>query len=72
MSSAPNAMYCRLLAFVLSWGLCASVSPVSAGTLDDVRQRGVVRCGVSEGLYGFSETNSHRAMRPISTQTLME
>jgi general L-amino acid transport system substrate-binding protein len=33
----------------------AVVPPASAGTLDDVKQQGVVRCGVSEGLYGFSE-----------------
>ncbi|HEU4488958.1 MAG TPA: amino acid ABC transporter substrate-binding protein, partial [Actinomycetota bacterium] len=34
---------------------CAVVPPASAGTLDDVKRQGVVRCGVSEGLYGFSE-----------------
>jgi general L-amino acid transport system substrate-binding protein len=32
--------------------------PASAGTLDTVKQRGAVQCGVSEGLYGFSEQNS--------------
>jgi general L-amino acid transport system substrate-binding protein len=38
--------------------VCALAHPASAGTLDTVKQRGVVQCGVSEGLYGFSERNS--------------
>ncbi|MFL5027814.1 MAG: transporter substrate-binding domain-containing protein, partial [Microvirga sp.] len=37
--------------------LCASAAPGMAGTLDAVRQRGVLQCGVSEGLFGFSERN---------------
>src|SRR5918994_555738 len=37
--------------------LCASAAPSMAGTLDAVRQRGVLQCGVSEGLFGFSERN---------------
>jgi general L-amino acid transport system substrate-binding protein len=37
--------------------LLASASPVAAGTLETVGQRGTVHCGVSEGLYGFSEQN---------------
>jgi general L-amino acid transport system substrate-binding protein len=37
--------------------LLASASPVAAGTLEGVKQRGTVQCGVSEGLYGFSERN---------------
>jgi len=37
--------------------LLAAVSSVVAGTLETVRQRGTVQCGVSEGLYGFSERN---------------
>lgn len=37
--------------------LLASASPAAAGTLETVRQRGTVQCGVSEGLYGFSERN---------------
>jgi general L-amino acid transport system substrate-binding protein len=35
-----------------------STTPVAAGTLETVRQRGTVQCGVSEGLYGFSERNA--------------
>src|SRR3954447_25186336 len=37
--------------------LCASAAPGMAGTLDAVRQRRVLQCGVSEGLFGFSEHN---------------
>src|ERR671912_1788762 len=37
--------------------LCASATPGTAGTLDAVRQRGVLQCGVSEGLFGFSQRN---------------
>lgn len=45
----------KLLSFVL--GAAASIAAVSAaqaGTLDDVRQKGFVQCGVSQGLMGFS------------------
>jgi general L-amino acid transport system substrate-binding protein len=31
--------------------------PATAGTLETVKQRGTLTCGVSEGLYGFSERN---------------
>ncbi len=34
---------------------CASTVPGAAGTLEAVKQRGVLQCGVSEGLFGFSE-----------------
>jgi general L-amino acid transport system substrate-binding protein len=37
--------------------LGALALPAAAGTLDTVRQRGVLQCGVSEDLYGFSERN---------------
>src|SRR5918993_3647122 len=36
---------------------CASAAPGTAGTLETVKQRGVLQCGVSEGLLGFSERN---------------
>jgi len=44
---------------VLSWVLGAAVSAVAttaamAGTLDDVKAKGFVQCGVSQGLKGFS------------------
>jgi general L-amino acid transport system substrate-binding protein len=35
----------------------ASTTPVAARTLESVKQRGTVQCGVSEGLSGFSERN---------------
>lgn len=45
---------CRIGAgALLSMGLLASPA-VMAGTLDNVRQRGMLNCGVSEGLAGFS------------------
>jgi general L-amino acid transport system substrate-binding protein len=36
---------------------CASAASGTAGTLETVKQRGVLQCGVSEGLFGFSERN---------------
>jgi general L-amino acid transport system substrate-binding protein len=38
--------------------LCAAALPTAAGTLDTVKQRGTLRCGVSEGLFGFSEKDA--------------
>src|SRR5688500_3379913 len=48
-----------------SWGvlglravpLIALLTSANAGTLDAVKQRGILQCGVSEGLFGFSEQN---------------
>ena len=37
---------------------CGATVAAAAGTLETVRQRGGVQCGVSEGLFGFSEQNS--------------
>jgi general L-amino acid transport system substrate-binding protein len=43
------------------WGaallLGAAALPAAAGTLEIVKQRGSLQCGVSEGLFGFSERN---------------
>ncbi len=36
---------------------CASAASGAAGTLENVKLRGVLQCGVSEGLFGFSERN---------------
>jgi general L-amino acid transport system substrate-binding protein len=58
MSSAPRAILQPVFASVLAVWLSASVTPASAGTLEGVRQRGVVQCGVSEGLFGFSEMSN--------------
>src|SRR5262249_9301203 len=43
-------------------GIIASSSTI-AGTLDDVRARGTLICGVSEGLPGFSEKHSSGVWR---------
>ena len=51
-ASALHVMTCVSTAL-----LFASVAPVAAGTLEAVKQRGAVQCGVSEGLFGFSEQN---------------
>ncbi len=46
--------------------LCAVVVvPVGASTLEDVQERGVVRCGVSEGRPGFSQQNAVGRWRGI-------
>src|SRR5262249_2201670 len=45
----------------LAFGLGASVAfaaMVSAGTLDDVKSKGFVQCGVSQGLAGFSNPDA--------------
>lgn len=47
----------RLLLIILM-ALSAAMAPVQAGTLDDVRARGQLICGVSEGLGGFSAQDS--------------
>lgn len=58
MSIMVKSTIRHAFSYLLFVVLGAVSSPVLAGTLDDVRQRGVVRCGVSEGLYGFSERNA--------------
>jgi general L-amino acid transport system substrate-binding protein len=41
-------------------GLCAALvaTAASAGTLDTIKQRGTLNCGVSQGLLGFSERDA--------------
>ncbi len=39
-------------------GLALFATQASAGTLDDVKARGYINCGVSEGVPGFSNPNS--------------
>ncbi len=41
-------------------GAALASSPASAATLESVKQRGTLECGVSEGLYGFSEKDSQQ------------
>ena len=48
-----------MLGFSLIAGLTAAGAPAVAGpTLDGVRAKGFVRCGVSEGLPGFSSPDA--------------
>jgi general L-amino acid transport system substrate-binding protein len=54
---AGRAKRLSLIAAVLAVLVPAVASPVAAGTLDSVKERGRVLCGVSEGLYGFSAKN---------------
>lgn len=51
MTTAPFGLRPATLAFV---ALAAAAGAANAGTLDDVRARGNVICGVSDGLPGFS------------------
>lgn len=45
----------RIVSALLGAAACAAAASVAtAGTLDDVRQKGFVQCGVSMGLIGFS------------------
>ena len=45
----------KLVSFLLGAAVAAmAAGAATAGTLDDVRQRGVLTCGVSKGLMGFS------------------
>jgi len=43
--------------------LVVGASAATAGTVDDVRARGILNCGVNEGLPGFSEADSSGAWR---------
>jgi len=52
----------RILAAVAVIGAAAALlAPAAAGTLDEVRARGRLICGVSEGLPGFSEKDKSGA-----------
>lgn len=49
----------KLLSCVFGLGLVAiAATGASAGTLDDVKTKGFVQCGVSQGLIGFSNPDS--------------
>jgi general L-amino acid transport system substrate-binding protein len=45
----------RATAIGAGMALAAVTASASAGTLDTIRQRGSLNCGVSQGLFGFSE-----------------
>ncbi len=48
----------KLLSIVAGAAFCFGVTSVSAATLDDVKSKGHVQCGVSQGLPGFSNPDS--------------
>jgi general L-amino acid transport system substrate-binding protein len=57
MLNAAQAHARRAFAGLFGILLCGFSMSAAAGTLETVRQRGVLQCGVSEGLSGFSERN---------------
>src|SRR4051812_13173865 len=57
MLDPVKAMTRTALAGIATTLMGMLVPPAHAGTLETVKQRGIVQCGVSEGLYGFSEQN---------------
>jgi general L-amino acid transport system substrate-binding protein len=58
MWNAAKAYASTVAASLSAALLLAALAPAKAGTLETVRQRGSVQCGVSEGLFGFSEQDS--------------
>ena len=62
MSTAKLTSVFAIVAALLALPI-AAVTSVSAGTLDDVRARGKLVCGVSEGLPGFSEKDGSGTWR---------
>ena len=57
MLNAAKAHFRCAFAGITTLLLGASALPAGAGTLETVKQRGILQCGVSEGLFGFSERN---------------
>ncbi len=49
--------------------LIVAIPTILAGTLDDVRERAVLRCGVSQGLPGFSDRNSEGEWTGLDVDT---
>jgi general L-amino acid transport system substrate-binding protein len=47
-------MKTKLLSCVFGLGMTMAAASASAGTLDDIKTKGFVQCGVSQGLIGFS------------------
>jgi general L-amino acid transport system substrate-binding protein len=50
-------MRTRLAGLIVVLIAMAITEPAAAGTMDDVKQRGKLICGVSQGLHGFSEAD---------------
>ncbi len=54
LKTVPFSAGCRWLA-AAALSICAVAGAAAAGTLDTVKQRGTLNCGVSQGLAGFSD-----------------
>jgi general L-amino acid transport system substrate-binding protein len=54
MNGYRNGSLAAVFAGLLGIALTAGASPATAQTLKQVKDRGTLNCGVSEGLYGFS------------------
>jgi len=50
----------RLLSVAVAAAMGISATAAEAGTLDDVKKRGFVQCGVSQGLPGFSNADDKK------------
>ncbi|GAU82778.1 amino acid ABC transporter substrate-binding protein [Bosea sp. BIWAKO-01] len=61
MLNAAKTYIRSTLACFAAVTLWAAAQPAAAGTLDTVKQRGSLQCGVSEGLIGFSEKDAQGA-----------
>ncbi|MBM6582206.1 amino acid ABC transporter substrate-binding protein [Microvirga sp. BT689] len=61
MWNVAKACVTSLMVGISAALLLVFATPAAAGTLEMVKQRGAVQCGVSEGLYGFSERNEQGA-----------
>ena len=48
----------KILSLAVGAAFCFGAVSVSAATLDDVKSKGHVQCGVSQGLPGFSNPDS--------------
>jgi len=65
---AKTILYAAVTLTVAGWG----PPSIRAGeTLNDVRARGTLRCGVSEGIAGFSAKDSSGRWAGISTPALL-
>jgi general L-amino acid transport system substrate-binding protein len=59
----------RLCAFVVVVAFLATAGFAMAGTLDDVRAKGVISVGVNEGLAGFSKPDAQGVWRGLDVDT---
>jgi general L-amino acid transport system substrate-binding protein len=59
----------RLCAFVVAVAFFATAGFAMAGTLDDVKAKGVISVGVNEGLAGFSKPDAQGVWRGLDVDT---